>query len=288
RRASLRRGGCMMSRLALLALVCLASHCFAAEEWPVPRGPSREPDAYKFDAKSLKRLSKAMIEDNIAIILYSGSTYRVEADGTIERRWHEVTRLGGRKAVEKLGEFRGITYTPNFQKATLHLARIHKADGKVVEVEPRHVHLRDVATDFSTYDADKQLIISFPGLDVGDVVEVKWTVRGKNPEHDGQFFQRYAFGDTDYPLLMDEVRVLLAKGKELKYQLREGAGDVKVKRREKRRGDGRYLRWSAKDGPRPPQDENLPSREEMRPTLMLSTFASWEAVGEWKHKLREE
>jgi predicted Zn-dependent protease len=278
----------MMSRLALLALVCLVSPCFAAEEWPVPRGPSREPDEYKFDAKSLKRLSKAMLDDNVAIILYSGSTYRVEADGTIEHTSHEATRLGGRKAVEKLGEFRNITYTPSYQKVVLHLARIHKASGKVVNVEPRHVHLRDVATDFSTYDADKQLIISFPGLDVGDVVEVKWTVRGKNPEHAGQFFQRYSFGDTDYPLLMDDLRVLLAKGKDLKYLLRQGVSDVKVERTEKMLGDMRYFRWSAKDCPRPPQDENLPSREEMRPTLSLSTFASWEAVGLWKHKLRTE
>ena len=48
--------------------------------------------------------------------------------------------------------------------------------------------LRNVATDFQVYDADKQLIVSFPALEVGDVIEVKWTTRGKNPEHGGQFF----------------------------------------------------------------------------------------------------
>ena len=54
----------------------------------------------------------------------------------------------------------------------LNEARIHKADGKVVRVLPRHVHLRDVGTDYQSYDPEKQLIITFPSLEVGDTIEV--------------------------------------------------------------------------------------------------------------------
>src|SRR6185437_17160241 len=130
---------------------------------------------------------------------------------------HEVTRLNGRKGVEKLGEYRSITYTPGYQTLTLHAARIHKAGGKIINVEARHVHLRDVATDYQVYDPEKQLIITFPSLEVGDVIEVKWTIRGKNPEHAEQLFTRYSFGDPTYPVLLDELRVSLPKEKALKY-----------------------------------------------------------------------
>jgi tetratricopeptide (TPR) repeat protein/transglutaminase-like putative cysteine protease len=273
---------------AALALFLFSLPTQAADEWPVGRGPSREPDPYKLDPKALAAIPKSLIDDNVAVVVYAGSTYRVEADGTIETTTHEITRLGGRKAIEKLGEFRNISFTPAFQKLTLHAARIHKPGGKVVEVEPRHVQLRDVPTDFSTYDTDKQLIISFPALEVGDAIEVKWTVRGKNPEHDGHFFQKYSFGDPLYPVLLDEAKIVLAKGKTLKYSVREGLTRVKPAARQSKLDGYAYYRWSAKDCPRPPQDESLPSREEMRTVLMASTFPSWEAVGKWKHELRKE
>jgi len=170
--------------LALAFLVGVgAAPAAAADAWPVPRRPSREPSPYCFDAAAVKRLPRDFLDDAAACVLYSGNTHLVEPDGTVETITHEVTRLNGRKGVEKLGEFRNIVYDPSYQKLTLNVARIHKRDGRAVEVQPRHLQLRDVATDFQVYDREKQLIISFPALEVGDVLEVKWTVRGKNPEH---------------------------------------------------------------------------------------------------------
>ena len=121
------------------------------------------------------------LDDAAACILYAATTYLVEADGTVETISHEVTRLNGRKGVEKLGEYRNIIYTPSYQKLTLNEARVHKADGRTIDVEPRHVQLRDVATDYQVYDRDKQLIITFPTLEVGDVIEVKWTRARQEP-----------------------------------------------------------------------------------------------------------
>ncbi|MBY0229047.1 MAG: DUF3857 domain-containing protein, partial [Gemmataceae bacterium] len=268
----------------LLAAVAL---CAApAAEWPVARGPSREPDPYAFSPKAVEALPKAVLENSTAVVLYAGSTQRAEEDGTLEITTHEVTRLGGRKAIEKLGEARNLTFTPSYQKLTLHLARIHKPGGKIADVEPRHCHLRDVPTDYSSYDADKQLVISFPGLEVGDVIELKWTVRGKNPEHGGHFFARYQFGDPTYPVILDELKVLLAKGREVKHLARRGTLGPRVDERQTVKDGYAYHRWQAKDCPKPPQDENLPSKEELRSFITVSTFKTWEELGAWKHKLR--
>ena len=250
------------------------------------RGPSREPDPYVFGPKAVAAVPKAVLDDSAATILYAGSTYRVEADGTVENTTHEVTRLGARKAIERMGEARNVVYSPSYQKLTLHLARIHKPGGKAVDVSPRHAHLRDVPTDFSTYDPDKQLVISYPGLEVGDVVELKWTVRGKNPEHGGQFFTRYQFGDPSYPVVLDELRILLAKGKSLKHIARRGVLGVKIDERETVKDGYACHRWRARACPRSPQDDNLPSKEELRSFVMASTFKSWDEIGAWKHKLR--
>src|SRR5262249_34716495 len=155
---------------------------------------------------------------------------------------------------------------------------------RVVDVEPRHVHLRDVSTDYQVYDHEKQLIISFPSLEVGDVIEVKWTVRGKNPEHDGQFFTRYTFGDTTYPVGLDELLVRLPKTMPFRYAAVAG----KVEPEKTAKDDSILYHWKQVHVPRPPQDENLPSKEERSPSVCCSTFPSWEAVGKWKQKLRND
>ena len=104
-----------MRRLPRLALiVCLFSTCptARADEWPVPRGPSREPKPYRYDAKLLDEIPKAFLEDAPACILFTRSTYLVEPDGTIEATTHEITRFNGRKGIEKLGEYRSISFSP--------------------------------------------------------------------------------------------------------------------------------------------------------------------------------
>jgi tetratricopeptide (TPR) repeat protein len=256
----------------------------AADDWPVPRGPSREPEPYRYDPKQWKNVPREFLEDSAACFLYSSTTNLVDADGTVEMISHEITRLNGRKAIEKLGEFRHMTYDPSYQKLTLNEARIFKADGRVLGVEPRNAQLRDVSTDYLVYDRDKVLILSLPNLEVGDVFEAKWTVRGKNSEHGGQFFSRYSFGDDNYPVALDEFKVQLPKTMPYRYAVIGEKLSPKVTEDDKTRT---YV-WSAKNNKRQPQDENLPSRDELRQTVAVSTFASWEEVGKWKQKLRAD
>ena len=270
--------------LPFVLLAVLAAPASAADAWPVPRGPSHEPNPYRYDPKQIQRLPKEFLEDAAACVLYAGNTHLVEPDGTLESIVHEITRLNGRKGIEKLGESRNITYDPSYQKLTLNEARIHKADGRTLEVEARHVQLRDVATDFQVYDHDKQLIISFPTLEVGDVIEVKWSVRGKHPEHGGQFFTRYSFGDPTFPVALDLFRVRLPKNKPFHYAV--VGGKLDPERSEE--GDFRTYTWKAHNCHKMPQDDNLPSRESLFQAVACSTFDSWKEVGEWKKRLRAD
>ncbi len=270
-----------------IACICLiiAVNSVHADDWPVSRGPSREPAPYRYDANVLKTIPKDVLDDSTACVIYSGTTNLIEPDGTVEAISHEITRLNSRKGIEKLGEYRAITYDPTYEKLTLNEARIIKADGKIVLIEPRHVQLRDVATDFQVYDQDKQLVISFPNLEVGDTYEVKWTVRGKNREFAGHFFSRYTFGDDAQPVLRDEFRVRLPKNKTLKYASVNGKVDLKITDA----ADGAKLYyWSATDNRPLPRDDDRPSKEELRLQVVVSTFPTWEAVAQWKQKVREE
>ncbi len=270
--------------LVLLVLGCFAAAGRAADKWPVPVGPSHEPAPFHYDAKLWKDVPKDYLDDAAACILYAGTTYLVEPDGTIETIVHDVTRLNGRKGVEKLGEYRNIAYDPAYEALTLNTAVIHKADGHDAPIEARDVQLRDVSTDYQVYDHEKQFIISFPNLEVGDTFEVKWTVVGKNLEHAGHFFTSYTFGDGTYPCVADELRVRLPKATPFKYA--SFVGKIDPVRTED--GDQMLYVWKADHVLQLPLDENLPSKEDLRVGVACSTFPSWEAIGAWKQKLRKD
>ena len=269
--------------LALVPQLSLGTG-LAADEWPVPRGQAREPVVYRYDPQQWKKVPAAFLDDAPACILHASTTHIVEADGTVETISHEVTRLNGRKGIEKLGEYRNIAYDPSFQKLVLNEARVIKADGRNVPIEPKHLQLRDLSTDYQVYDHDKQLIVSFPNLEVGDVIEIKWTVRGKDPEHQDHFFERYNFGDDTYPVVHDEVRVRLHKAHALKYAVIGGTLEPAVQEE----GDWRTYHWYVTNRPRLPQDDSLPPKEELRLQVAVSTFTSWEEIAKWKQKLRAD
>ncbi|MBI2806168.1 MAG: DUF3857 domain-containing protein [Planctomycetes bacterium] len=255
-----------------------------ADDWPVARGPSREPLPYRYDARVLKTIPRDVLDDSAACVLYSGTTHLLEPDGTDVGISHEVTRLNSRKGIDRYGEYRSIIFDPMYDKLTLNEARIIKADGKIVPIEAKHVHLRDVVTDFQVYNQDKQLVISFPNLQVGDIYEVKWTVRNKTPEFAGHFYSRYTFGDDSVFVLRDEYRVRLPKNKVLKHKVINGSVNLVVTEK-----DGEKLyHWSTTHRRRLPREEERPSREEVRLQLMVSTFPSWEAIGKWKQTLRKD
>lgn len=277
-------GKCIAAYLGIMMLGLLGQPAVAEQSWPIPHGPSHEPAPYRYEDHRNDPVPGEFIEDVGACYLYAGSTYLIEPDGTVEIIIHEVVRLNGRKSAAELAEFTAITFDPLFEKATLNAACIHKRDGKKVEIRPRDVHLRDLASDYQSYDPEKQLIITFPGVQVGDVLEVKWTVRGKHPEYRGGYFNRYSFGAVDYPIVLDELRVRMPGEKKLRW-VSSGADLAPTITEEK----GAHLyRWSMSNTRWLPKDENAPSREELRPHVAFSTYQTWEEVGRWKHESRLE
>ena len=271
------------ARWPLLLFILCTSHLHA-DDWPVARGPSREPLPFRYDANLVKAIPKDILDNASACVLFAGTTHLIEPDGTSEAISHEITRLNSRKGIERLGEYRSIFFDPTYEKLTLNVARVIKADGTSVPIEPKHVQLRDIATDFQIYDQSKQLVISFPNLQVGDLYEVKWTIRSKSTEFDGHFFSRYTFGDDQLPVLRDEFRVRAPKNKTLKHATINGNVDLVVTRD----NDGTFYHWTTTNRRPLPKDEERPSKEELRLQVAVSTFPTWDAVGEWKLKLRKD
>lgn len=257
----------------------------AAADSPVPRGPSHEPAPYRYDPGQWKKVPAEFLDDAPACVLYSCTNHLIEPDGTVESITHDITRLNSRKAIETLGEYTFISYDPSYQKVILNEARIHKPNGQIIPVEAKSIQVRDVRTDYLVYDQSKQVILSFPGLQVGDVYEVKWTLRGKHPEYGGQWFTRYGFGADKYPVVLDEFRVRLPKNKTFSHD----STGKKLKPTVTEDRDTRTYHWSMANVPTLlPRDEDLPSKDYFRTLVVCSTFGTWKEVAEWEKRLLRE
>ncbi len=258
--------------------------------WPVERGPSRELVPYAVDLESIRKAPPELLTDYPAFYLHAATSYRIEADGTVECTTHEVIRLNNRKGIDQVGEHRNVSYCPAHEKLTLNEARVIKSPRRVVAVEAKNVQLRDVQTDYSVYDSSKELIISFPTLEVGDVVEVKWTTRGRNPEYTGQYFTRYQFGEDKYPIWQEAFSVWVAKGKAFKHAL-FNTHLLKNPRLEPERlddnGNAVFI-WRVDDRRPVVKEDHPPSKELLRPGIAISTFPSWDAVADWERKVRAD
>lgn len=268
--------------LVVFLLAALAPSARAeGPQWPVSVGPPRSPAPVRYDPAAWNDVPAEFLEDAAACFLYSGTTERLESDGATESTTQEIIRLNRRKGIDQLGEYRTITFAPAYERVTLHAARVHKKNGGVIEVAPRHLQVRDVNTDHQIYDPSKQLVISFPGLEVGDTIEVHWTTRGRHPEHPGQLFARYTFGNDKYPVVRDEWCVRVPEGRELKHGTVNGTVPLAVTSE----GGERVYRWTAKHRRPLPQGDHLPSAEEFRLEAVCSTFTSWDEVGRWDQSL---
>jgi len=277
-------------RIAFLYLVAATSLNAQDKVLPFERGPSREPVPFVFDRESLKKIPAEFLTDYPAAYIHASTAYRIEADGTVEATTHEVIRLNNRKGIDKVGEHRNISFVPAHEKLVVNEARVIKTDGSFFAVEPRGFQLRDVPTDYQVYDASKELIISFPALEVGDIVEVKWTTRGRNLEYDGQFFNRYSFGDMNYPVWKEVFSIRTTPAKPIKYALVNPAllRDPAMKPETTEDKYGVLHIW--RDSKLLPiaHEEDMPEVDELRPGVAFTTYKSWEEVGAWERKIRKE
>jgi tetratricopeptide (TPR) repeat protein/transglutaminase-like putative cysteine protease len=252
-----------------------------APHWPVERGPAPIPAPFAYRADALRDAPPEYLRDAPACFVYSGTTHTLEADGTLSTTTMEVVRLNSRRGIDQQGQYRSITFNPAYEKVMLHTARVHKASGAADDIEPRHLFVRDVNTDHQVYDSNKQVIISFPRLEIGDVLEVYWTVRGRHPEYQDQFFYRYSFGDEKYPTLRDEWTVRLPRERELRFETINGAVPVAISDE----GGLRVYSWKTTNRAAPPAGERQPPADEQKLQVACSTFASWQAVHDWEKKL---
>ena len=202
-----------------------------------------------------------------------------ENDGTSTRTTQGAVRIQSEAGVQHWGVI-SSGYSSANEQVEIGCVRVHKTDGRVIETPADSA--QDVTSEVMRiapmYSDYHEKHVAVRGLGVGDVLEYQITVRLHTPLIAGQFWYAYDFDKAEITL-DEEVEVNVPKDREVKVKSPD-LSPVIVES-----GNRRLYTWKTANHESIKQEVR---REFPPPSILLSTFKSWEEVGRWWNGLEQD
>jgi hypothetical protein len=217
-----------------------------------------------------------------ALILLCDEKIEVTKENTEIAYLHYVVKILNERGKENFAETQ-ISYDSTDEKVELEYARTIKPDGTVAEVGIRHI--RDVSKymNFPLYSNARVFIISFPEIAEGSAIEYKVKVLSHQLLNKKEFVVNYPLQSGE-PIIAANFAIDVPAEKILHIKtLNERYNDFGAELRpEVQEREGRRLyRWRFKNIPQIIPESNMPAQVEINPTLLVSTFSSWQEIYDW-------
>ena len=220
------------------------------------------------------------------VVEYQKTAYRFENDGTGTREVVAKIRVQNEGAVDALGQL-VLGYSAANEQIDIKYVRVRKADGTVVTASDSAVQdlTAPVARENPMYTDFRQKHITVPGLRPGEELEYDFVVKIAKPLTPGQFFMDYDFMDRGI-VLDEELEINIPKSRIVKLKT-AAAHDATIRNE----GDRRIYTWKSSQTT---TDDNKDDAKKPRkpkqkvPDVQLTTFRSWDEVGEWYAALMKD
>src|SRR5579859_4988799 len=215
-----------------------------------------------------------------AIIQSMHVAMRFENDGTGTREYSVQVRLQSEAGVQQYGLLT-FGYSSANEQIEIPYVRVRKPDGTTVttsaqDVQDMAAEITRVAPMYSDY---REKHIAVKGLAVGDVLEYQVKTQTVKPLVPGQFWFDYTFLKSGI-VLDEELELNLPKDRFVNVK----STDIKPSIKEE--GPRRIYIWKTSNTVRKPDED--PEKETPPPPVQVSTFRSWEEVGNWWGALERE
>lgn len=213
-------------------------------------------------------------------ILHHRVVVRVLPNGLTERLDHRVIRVLDDRGIRSQAA-QGMGFDPAESTVEVRRARVHRADGTIEDLGDTRIYAL-ASAGYRMYYDQRQVQVQFPGLRVGDTLEVAFLRRDVAARN---MFDEY-FGDL-MPLQGSEPRrhveyVLEAPSDKPLYFNRT------VDRTPSKDGKTTTYRRVEKDVPGIKPEGAMPGWTEVAEYLHVSTYRSWDEVGRWYWNLVRE
>src|ERR1043165_6402077 len=284
---SLRNAQLLALALILSLLTSVQStRAQASKDKPVP-SPSKPVDTTQ---------QKPDYSQEAVVVEQVSTTYRFERDGTGQREINLRVKVQSEAGVERFGQLQ-FDYSSDNEKLDMDYVRVRKADGTVVNAAVSDIQdlTAPVAREAPVYTDLKQKHITVPGLRPGDVLEYHMIWNIHTPLAQNHFWLEHYFVTRNLIVLDDELTVNIPAASKVKLKTEPGF-DPTIKDENDRRV---YFWKHSQLKPESEEDEKekeaaddddaeSDEAEEFHAHVQLTTFQSWEEVGQWYANLQKD
>jgi len=221
--------------------------------------------------------------------------YRYESNGTGQRDLTMRVKIQSDAGVERFGQLI-FPYTSANEKLEMDYVRVRKADGSVVSATTSDIQdlSAPLAREAPIYTDLRQKHITVPGLRPGDQLEYRLVWNIHSPLAQNHFWVEHDFVTRGPIVLNDELTVNIPAASKVKLKTDPGY-DAAIKEESGRRiytwKQAKLKRDSDEDEKEKEKaEEEVEEKDpdEIRPHVQLTTFQSWDEVGQWYAALQKD
>ncbi len=172
---------------------------------------------------------------------------------------------------------RSIQFDPETQRVDVRLARVYRADGRVLEATETYEEQLGEPWYRVYYDT-RALVVVFPDLEPGDSVELRYRIDDVAPRnlYADYFGDLHLFGGAEPRVEAEYVLITPASRRFFVHR-----PELALEQREELRGTQRIQHFRAKNLAALRSEPNMPGVTKTVPYLHISTYESWQDVGRW-------
>lgn len=269
----------------IVALFLASSFLFGT---PFSRAQSVKPQSAETAQQKPDYSGEAVVIEQLS------NAYRFERDGTGQREMILRVKVQSDAGVERFGQLI-FGYSSATEKLDMDFVRVRKADGTVVNAAASDIQdlTAPIAREAPIYTDQRQKHITVPGLRPGDLLEYRmvWNIHTALAQN--HFWVEHNFITKGPIVLNNELTVNMPGASKVKLKTEPGF-DATIKEENERR----VYSWKhANLKPESDEDEKDKEKEEeaekddpdeVRPHVQLSTFQSWDEVGQWYAGLQRD
>jgi transglutaminase-like putative cysteine protease len=201
-------------------------------------------------------------------------TYTIRSAELIDVTERMETEITSATLVQSLGQQRLSNNDRYYDEEIVEAATI-KPDGRRIDVDRDQIAVlsgSESATNILIQADIKTRVVPFPDLEAGDRTLIVLRITQKQPFRPGGNMIAMSFPSS---LNFTAVNVTVQAPKDLPLQISERA----VRHDTDVAGDQQTLRWKLDEQPYAPLEASATAPIDWAPTLIVSTYANWEALG---------
>ena len=226
--------------------------------------------------------------DANTILIEMKTSYDYQSNGNYVSTTYALRKILTEQGKKDFSESK-FPYYRKYDRIYVNQARIIKPDGTIQNVPVENITdiTLSILASMNIYEPDqRQKVITFPNLEVGDAIEYFVVDTCHHAIIEGEFDCMYFFQEFN-PVLHDEIVVTGPSSMPLTYKSQnDPEAKIQFSRTEK---DGKTTyRWWANDQPRIVSEPAMAPYQNIAPGIWASTIESWRDISRWGYNLNEQ